>query len=121
MPLTFTAEALSAFPKPNEVSSAFSKFQKGLLAVLRNSFSFTEQRELAMQLYPANLPYRVPARLGSQPRHLVLTYLRNLTDDVAPTAGVFVDWVPEEGAVKLRSITGLTSGKLYELRFMVYD
>ena len=50
-----------------------------------------------------------------------LVYLRNLTTDATvPAQAVHVDWIPDAGGIRIRSISGLTAANLYEMRFIAY-
>ncbi|MBK7864319.1 MAG: hypothetical protein IPJ65_38115 [Archangiaceae bacterium] len=52
---------------------------------------------------------------------LHLVYLRNLTaDSTIPSSAPFVDWIPDAGGIRIRSISGLTAANLYEMRFIAY-
>lgn len=75
---------------------------------------------VTVRAYSTSFPLTIASKLPKPVSDLQLTYLRNLTDDVAPTAGVFVDWIPDPNGIRIRNITGLTAAKNYELRFMLY-
>lgn len=75
---------------------------------------------LEVRFYTSNFPLVLGHDMPKPATDLSLTYLRNTTDDVAPTAGIFIDWIPDPRGVRIRNITGLTAGKAYLLRCFVY-
>jgi hypothetical protein len=82
---------------------------------------FGYSQRLDVTCRTAELPILLTHKLPMPAWGLELVYLRNLTDDTNyPTDGAFVNWIPESGGVKIRGITGLTAGDLYEMRFLVY-
>lgn len=75
---------------------------------------------VSVRVYTTEFPKVLANPLPKPVTDLHLTYLRNMTDDSPPAAGVFVDWIPDPNGIRIRNITGLTAGKSYELRFVVY-
>lgn len=88
-------------------------------ALQRIGYEFSQSLKLVT--YPESLPTLISHQLPQPVWGLKLVYLRNLTDDTAvPVNGVFVDWIPEYGGVKIRGVNGLTPTHLYEMRFLAY-
>lgn len=88
---------------------------------LFRTIPFEEGQDFEFQCYPADLPKRLPYKLKSPPKHLVLTYLVNETIGGAqPTTGVWVDWIADNGSIKINNITGLTAANLYTVRLLAF-
>ncbi len=80
-----------------------------------------ETQVFALRLRPADLPMRLAHKLPRPCWGLKPVYVRNLTDDTAsPMTQPFVDWIPEAGGIKIRNISDLASGNLYEIRLIAY-
>lgn len=87
---------------------------------LFSSIPFRAGQSFETTFYTSDFPLLFDYDLGTPVKHLVVTYLRNTTDDAAPSAGVFIDWIPDGGQIRIRNITGLTSGKVYNMRFLAF-
>lgn len=83
------------------------------------AFPFEYMKSVDLTIKQAAFPYRINLAGKAPPKHLIITYLRNLSDDVSPPGAVFPDWIPEGEGVNLRYITGLTPGKTYTVRFLI--
>lgn len=82
-------------------------------------FDYTQVIEL--KLRPEQLPILVKNKMPRPCWGLKMVYCRNLTDDTAsPTTGPFPDWIPESGGIKIRNISDLANGNLYEIRLIAY-
>lgn len=105
---------------PDTLRTQLTQLQDRINNALRHvGYEFSQQ--LKIKSYPESFPVLVAHQLPQPVWGLKLVYLRNLTDDTAvPTNDVFVDWIPEYGAVKIRGVNGLTPTHLYELRFLAY-
>ena len=85
------------------------------------SIGYDYSQRLTFTFRPEELPKLVQHNMPRPAWGLKLVYLRNLTDDtVYPTDGLYLDWIPESGGIKIRGINGLTSGNLYEIRLLSY-
>lgn len=86
----------------------------------RTLAALPETELLTVRLYSTELPHVVATRLKGTITDVHMGYLRDLTDDAAPAAGVFLDWIPDQNGIRIRGITGLTAGKNYEIRLRIY-
>jgi len=78
-------------------------------------------QRLTFTFRPEEMPKLVQHNMPRPAFGLHPVYLRNLTTDTTtPTDGIFVDWIPEAGAIKIRDINGLTAANLYEIRLLAY-
>lgn len=77
-------------------------------------------QRLDLRAYSTEFPKVIAVNLPRPPWGLQLVYLRDTTSDTPPTAGVFVDWIPDPNGIRIRGITGLTAGRSYDLRFIAY-
>jgi hypothetical protein len=81
--------------------------------------AYTHTFELTLR--PEDLPRRLANPLPKPCWGLKSVYCRNLTDDTAsPMTSPFVDWFPEAGGIKIRSISDLVAGNLYQIRLIAY-
>lgn len=109
---------------PNDLpglTKALDRLQRNIKRALNTAFSFNSSDSFEIRTGSGFPIFFTPRQLKNPARHLHLTYCRNESDDVPPTAGVFVDWIADGGKVVIRGISGLTSGKIYTLRFLVFD
>lgn len=100
----------------------YAKDPDAFQTAVTQSFSnipFSAGQPYEVQFYSADLPLRLSYQLPSPPKHLLITYLRNETDDTPPTAA-FLDWYPDGGAIIIRGVTGLTAAKLYTMRLLAF-
>ena len=82
---------------------------------------FEYAQRLTFTFRPEELPKLIQHNMPKPAAGLIPAYLRNLTSaSTVPTDGIFVDWIPESGAIKIRGISGLTAANLYEIRLMAY-
>lgn len=85
------------------------------------SLPFQHAARLSLTFRPEDFPKQLSHKMPRPAWGLKVVYLRNLSDDTAyPTDGIFVDWIPEAGGVKIRGINGLLSGNLYEIELVAY-
>ncbi len=88
-------------------------------ALSRIGYDYSEV--LDIKFYPEEMPKRIAHHLPRPCWGLKPVYFRNLTSDsTTPLDGIFVDWIPESGGIKIRSITGLSAMNLYQIRFIAY-
>lgn len=103
-----------------ELKQQLISFQDQLNRVLAG-IGFDYSARLTFVFRPEELPKLVQHNMPRPAWGLVPVYLRNLTSDtVIPTDGIYVDWLPESGAIKIRGINGLTAANLYEFRLLTY-
>ena len=113
--------SLEIFPEDvGGLVKALDKLQRSIKKTLNTAFSFNTSNTFELLGMPT-FPLVLTPKLKGPVKHVLLTYCRNESDDLAPAAGVFVDWIPDGGKVFIRGISGLTSGKIYTLRFLVFD
>lgn len=105
---------------PQPLQKAFLRLQDALNRVLaRLPFEYAER--IDHRFYPENVPIVLTHHMPRPAWGLHHVYLRNLTTDATvPSSAVHIDWIPEAGGVKIRSISGLTAANFYEMRFIVY-
>lgn len=104
----------------NQLRQQLISYQDALNRLL-GGIGFEYSQRLNLTCRPEEFPKLVQHNMPRPATGLIPVYTRNLTDDTDyPAGGCFVDWIPEGGAIKIRSINGLTSGDLYEIRLMAY-
>lgn len=100
---------------------ALDRLQRAIKRTLNTAFTFRSNSKFEIKTDSSKFPVFFPHKLDGTPQHVFLSYCRNETDDSPPAASPFVDWVADGGNVRIRGISGLTSGKIYTLRFLVFD
>ena len=108
-----------AVPGEGATSSAVQKIQRSVAQHL-SGIPYDQGQSIELQFDSAKFPLSVAISTDRPTQHLHLTYFRNLTDDAAPTVHPFVDWIVDGNYIRIRGITGLTSGKTYLARFLAY-
>ena len=82
-------------------------------------FNYAER--LSFSFRPEEFPKRLSHSMPRPAWGLKPVYLRNLSDDSAyPTDGMYLDWIPESGGIKIRGINGLLAGNFYEIELVAY-
>ena len=67
-----------------------------------------------------SFPLYITNKQNGSPWGLHMVYIKNLTDpDASPMVGVHTDWIAETGKIKIRSVSGLVAGNVYEMRFLL--
>jgi hypothetical protein len=108
----------SGVPKDN-LDHSVKMIQKNVATSLAR-LPYDEGQSIEVRLDTTKFPMTVRITTKTPPTHLTLTYLRNETDDVAPTSAPWVDWIADAGSIRIRGITGLTAGKVYTVRFLAH-
>lgn len=82
---------------------------------------FDYAQRLAFDFYPEQFPMLISHQMKKPAWGLKCLYLRNKSDDAAyPTDGMYIDWIPESGGIKIRGINGLLAANLYHIELMVF-
>lgn len=111
---------LDRIDAPAPLQKAFLRLQDGINKLLaRLPFEYAER--IDHKFTTVNLPIVLTHHMPRPAWGLHHVYLRNLTTDTTvPAQAVHIDWIPDGGGVKIRSISGLTAGQLYEIRLIAY-
>ncbi len=105
---------------PEPLQKAFLRLQTAVNKALAH-LPFEYGERIDFRFYTTTLPIVLQHSMPKPAWGLQHVYLRNLTTDATvPAQAVHIDWIPDAGGVRIRSISGLTAGQLYEMRLIVY-
>jgi hypothetical protein len=92
-----------------------------LLAAFKNGFNISENlyqelKEITFENQTANFPLQFGAKFGTIPLAVMIVYCHNNTDATTVAITSLPLWEYTNGNIKITSISGLTTGKIYTIR-----